>query len=264
MSDTAIIIPARFNSSRLPGKPLAIIAGKTMLERVWLNACAALKDKSLVLIATDDERIRSAAEAFGANVIMTPAICENGSERVNVASKNLNETVKFIINLQGDAPLTPPSLIEGLIALRRISDADISTVCVALSDAERTRVIDNSEKWGAGTYVVFNEKKLALYFSRYPIPFARDDKTQLGKQTAPLYKHVGIYGYTRASLARYAALPESKLEALEKLEQLRALEAGMTIAVQECTLYGRSLVSVDTPDDLVRAAQVIASEGELV
>ena len=259
MSDTAIIIPARFNSSRLPGKPLAIIAGKAMLERVWLNACAALKDKSLVLIATDDERIRCAAEALGATVIMTPATCENGSERVNVASKRLPESVKFIINLQGDAPLTPPNLIEGLIELRRISDADISTVCVALSAAERARVIDNSEKWGAGTYVVFNEKKLALYFSRYPIPFVRNDRN-----SAPLYKHVGIYGYTRTSLARYAALPESKLEALEKLEQLRALEAGMTIAVQECWLHGRSLVSVDTPDDLVRAAQVIASEGELV
>lgn len=257
-SDTAIVIPARYNSSRLPGKPLAMISGKTMLERVWRNACAALANKELVLIATDDDRIREAAEQLGASVVMTPADCENGSERAFAASKHLPASVRCIVNLQGDSPLVPPRLIQALISIRRDSSADIATLAVPLEQAERQR-IRTEMRWGAGTYVVYDQHKRALYFSRYPIPFVRESG-----EDAPLNKHVGIYAYTRESLRRYLDLPRSGLEQSEKLEQLRALEGGMSIVVQECSLEGRTLVSVDTPADLNRAEEVIAREGELL
>ncbi len=236
-----------------------MIAGKSMLERVWRNACAAIKDCKLVIIATDDQRIKAAAEGFGATVVMTPESCRNGSERVFAASKELPNTVKFLVNLQGDSPLLPPSMIAALIQMRRTHEADITTLSVPLTLEQRAALRSTDKKHGAGTYVVTDRNKRALYFSRYPIPFVRD----VGDD-APLSKHVGIYAYTEASLAKYLTLPHSMLEDSEKLEQLRALEAGMSIAVQECDLNGRTLVSVDTSEDLVRAADVIKHEGELL
>lgn len=258
-ADTVIIIPSRYASSRLPGKPIALIAGKTMLERVWRNGCAAIGDPSTVIIATDDQRIKATAEGFGATVVMTPESCTNGSERVFEASKDLPTSVKFLINLQGDSPLLPPAFISALIEMRRSHDAEIATLSVPLSAEQRALIRSKDKKLGSGTYVITDRNRRALYFSRYPIPFVRD-----ADEDAPLSKHVGIYAYTRASLEKYLTLAPSMLENSEKLEQLRALEAGMSIAVKECDLNGRTLVSVDTPEDLVHAEAVIKNEGELL
>jgi 3-deoxy-manno-octulosonate cytidylyltransferase (CMP-KDO synthetase) len=258
-ADTAIIIPARYSSTRFPGKPLALLAGKMMLARVWANASAAMLGADGVFIATDDDRIEAAAKSWGANVIRTSPRCENGSERSLEASNALPASVKFIINLQGDSPLVPPTVIRELIEFRRRQTSEIVTSAIELSAEYAAEVRRTPERWGAGTYVTIDQNSRALYFSRYPIPFIRDRNSD-----APLLKHVGIYGYTRESLAQYVNLAPSKLEDAEKLEQLRALEGGFSISVALCDLGGRTLVSVDTLEDLRRAAEVIQIEGELL
>jgi len=224
-----VVIPARYASSRLPGKPLLPIAGKPMLQWVYESARAAGAHE--VLIATDDERIDRAARAFGAEAVMTLRTHASGTDRIaEVARARQWEPQEVVLNVQGDEPLMPSAAIAQLGAqLHAQRDADIATLATALDSLEE--LLDpNIVK------VVTDAHGMALYFSRAPIPWNRDGAPAgLASQTdfAGARRHRGIYAYRVASLLRLAQLPRGALEEREKLEQLRALEHGLRIHVGE-------------------------------
>lgn len=254
----AVIIPARYGSSRFPGKPLAPVAGVPMVQRVWAIARAAA-GVGRAVVATDDPRIRDAVQAFGGEAVMTPPECRNGTERAQAAVLNLADAPDVIINLQGDAVLTPPWVIAAVAgAFDKAPDVAMATPAVALDDDQLAALLAHKKDHPAsGTTVTFDAKGDALYFSKAVIPFRR----QAG---APVYRHVGIYGYRRDTLARLTALPEGVLERTEGLEQLRALENGIKIRVVSVDYRGRTHWSIDSPADLKAAEDLIAREGELL
>jgi len=248
----AVVIPARYASTRFPGKALAPLNGKPIIQHVWERASLArLIDQ--VVIATDDERIMKAAESFGARAIMTSAHHSSGTDRIAEAVGNLE--CDIIVNVQGDEPLIAPEVIDltaGLLGDDPL--ADIATVAVELTseeDAANPNVV--KAVVGFGGY--------ALYFSRAPVPYHREQWPSLedvgkpGGKDIRLLQHIGIYGYRRESLLKFASLKPTPLEETEKLEQLRALENGMRIKVA-VTEY-RSL-GVDTPEDLERVQSLLA------
>jgi len=241
-----VVIPARYASTRFPGKALAKLAGQSMIQRVYeqAGACGATE----VLIATDDERIAEAAQGFGAQVIMTSSDHQSGSDRIaEVAKQRQWNDDDIIVNVQGDAPLIPAEAIDQVAGLLLDhSDAAIATLCTALTDAEA--VIDpNIVK------VVFDASGKALYFSRSPIPAVAH-----GAQPPPqFWRHVGIYAYRAGALRRLAATEPCALERSEKLEQLRAMWLGMEIRVGVAEkMLGPD---VDTPEDLAAAEAFIAA-----
>jgi 3-deoxy-manno-octulosonate cytidylyltransferase (CMP-KDO synthetase) len=230
------VIPARFASSRFPGKPLATIAGKPMLQHVFERASQARYLTRLV-IATDDERIRDAARAFGAPVLMTRSDHASGTDRVaEVASADRAE---IIVNIQGDEPLIDPAAVDAA-ALALLADPDLPM-------ATLKRRIDNPEDISNPNVVkvVTDRFENAIYFSRSPIPYVREGCSTLHA------KHIGLYVYRRDFLLKYSDLPVGPLEQAERLEQLRALENGYRIRVAE-TEYDS--LGVDTPQDLDRVS----------
>ncbi|MFZ1107594.1 MAG: 3-deoxy-manno-octulosonate cytidylyltransferase [Rhodomicrobium sp.] len=255
----AIVIPARYGSSRFPGKPLAPVAGVTMLERVWRIARAAAQ-ASRVVIATEDERILAHAQSFGAEAIMTSPGCKNGTERVFDAVKRAAIAEDIVLNLQGDAVLTPPWVLEAMIG-EMIADAgpEIVTPAVRLAGEALAEFVEQKKlRPGSGTTVVFDRSRNALYFSKAVIPHLRHE----GR--ASVYRHIGLYGYRQAALAHYVTLAPSPLEEAEGLEQLRALEHGMAIRVAVVDYRGRTHWSIDAPGDVGVAEAIIAREGELI
>ena len=236
MKDTpaVVIIPARYASTRFPGKPLALLAGKPMIRHVWEKAVASCADAGAV--ATDDERIAAAVESFGGRAIMTSPDHPSGTDRIAEAVKSFSG-VETVINIQGDEPLIPTELVDELIRLMR-SDRSLEMATVAIP-ACREKMTENNVK------VVFGADGNALYFSRAEIPFVRRGGTDPG-----CFLHWGIYAYRRDILDRFVALPPGKLENSEKLEQLRALENGIRIRVVTTNL---TTIGVDTPEDLARA-----------
>lgn len=259
---TVVVIPARFSSSRFPGKPLAPIAGRSLLERVWRIA-GAVEGVDASFIATDDERVATHAKSFGGTVLMTSAQCRNGSERVWEAVQGLSESPSVIINLQGDAVLMPPWVIGSLVSeMQRDAKVQIATPATQLTRAQYDSMVQmKSSGVVSGTTVTFSDSRDALYFSKGIIPFIRSWPSD-GK--SPVYQHIGIYAYRFESLKRYISLPEGRLEAVEQLEQLRALEHGIPIRVVDVSLQGRTMWSVDNPEDVTRVEQIISTEGELV
>ncbi len=255
----AIVIPARFGSSRLPGKPMRVIAGVSMLERMWRIARAA-DGCDRVVIATEDRRVLDHAQAFGAEVVMTSEHCINGTERTLEAVSTAGITQDAIINLQGDAVLTPPWILSAMI--KEFSSGnpfDIVTPAVALSGAQLADLEQHKiHHPSSGTTVVFDRHRNALYFSKSIIPYRRST------EHVPVYRHIGLYGYTRAGLERYMAAPPSPLELTEGLEQLRALENDQRVRVVVVDYRGRTHASVDTLEDISRAEEIISREGELV
>ena len=238
-----IVIPARYASTRFPGKPLAEIAGKSMIRRVW-ERCGAAEIGARVLVATDDQRIADEVGSFGGEAVMTPSELASGSERMAwVAARGVGEV---FITVQGHEPLMPPSTIDAVAAALRDSDADIATAACPLRDPS---ALSNPNV----VKLVTDAKKNALYFSRACIPFDRDATTAHetdGNAFADggvYFKHIGIYAFRREALQRFAALPAGRLEQLEKLEQLRALEHGMRIRV---AIVPADSQAVDTPEDL--------------
>jgi 3-deoxy-manno-octulosonate cytidylyltransferase (CMP-KDO synthetase) len=257
---TVIVIPARYGSSRLPGKPLAGIAGRTLIERVWRIA-RTVRGVERVLVATDDERILEAVRSFGGEAVMTSPECRNGSERVHEAAAGLDPRPDVVINLQGDAPLTPPWVIEPLVeAMAADPSLPIATPAVRL-DREQLEAVRRSKAEGApaGTLVTFDLAGRALYFSKSVIPFVRFDE---GGEL-PVHRHIGIYAYRYEALERYLALEPSPLERAEGLEQLRALEHGIPIQVVPVDYRGRTPWSVDSPEDVVEVERILAAEGEV-
>ena len=254
---TVVVIPARWGSTRFPGKPLAPVAGVSMAQRVWALARAA-KDVDSVCIATDDARIAEAAAAFGAEAVMTPAECRNGTERAHAAAQAMDSPPDVIVNLQGDAVLTPPWVIAAVANAFADPEVRIATPAVALSDGQLAALeAHKKDSPASGTTVVLDNRSNALYFSKAIIPFRRTD-------AAPVHRHVGIYGYRRETLAGLVDLPEGTLEKTEGLEQLRALENGIPIRVVPVDYAGRTHWSVDSPADLAAAEDLIAREGELL
>jgi 3-deoxy-manno-octulosonate cytidylyltransferase (CMP-KDO synthetase) len=255
----AIVIPARYASSRFPGKPLHPVAGMPMLERVWRIA-KSVPQAARVLIATDDERILQAARAMDAEAVMTSPDCTNGTERVHDAVLRAAIAEDVVLNLQGDALLTPPWVLEAMID-EMILDAvpDIVTPAVRLDGAVLDEFLEQKKAAPAsGTTVVFGRSRNALYFSKTVLPYIRE-----AGHTA-VYRHIGLYGYRKAALARYVQLAPAPLERTEGLEQLRALENGMTIRIAIVDYKGRTHWSIDAPQDVAIAERIIAREGELL
>ena len=256
----AIVIPARYGSSRLPGKPMLPILGTSMLERVWRIA-GATRGCSRIVISTEDKRIVEHAKSFGAEAVLTPESCRNGSERAHATIEAADITEDAIINFQGDAVLTPPWVIQAMIdEFEKSQDPfDIVTPATEMSDAAIASLTESKKlNPTSGTTVVFNKQHNALYFSKNILPFARS------KGISPTYRHIGLYGYRKASLERYVTLEPSPLELTEGLEQLRALEYGMTVRVVIVDYRNRTHASVDAKADITIAEEIISREGELV
>lgn len=234
----AVIIPARYASTRFPGKPLAMLAGKPMIQHVWEKAIASSAD--VVAVATDDERIAEAVRKFGGIAIMTSPDHPSGTDRIAEAARAFSG-VETVINIQGDEPLIPTELVDKLIELMT-GDRSIEMATVAVP-ADRANLTENNVK------VVFGVNGQALYFSRFNIPFVRQGGVDPG-----CFLHWGIYAYRKDILERFVQLPPGKLENAEKLEQLRAMENGITIKVVTSEL---TTIGVDTPEDLVKAEALL-------
>ncbi|MGE5558247.1 MAG: 3-deoxy-manno-octulosonate cytidylyltransferase [Bacillota bacterium] len=234
------VIPARFGSTRFPGKPLADICGKPMIQWVYEQAVRA-ETLGGVLVATDDPRISDAVKAFGGSAVMTSPAHPTGTDRLaEVAGKYPNAEV--IINIQGDEPLIDPSAIDAVAKpLLNEKKLFMSTACAVINDPA---LIASPH----AVKVVLDKEGYALYFSRSPIPYFRRQNGM------PVYKHLGLYGYRRNFLLKYAKTPPSPLEGAESLEQLRALYYGFRIKV---VLVEEESLSVDTPEDLLRVRSAI-------
>ena len=247
MTDFVVAIPARYASSRLPGKPLREINGKPMIEHVYRRACES--DASQVVIATDDERIAAVAAQFGAKVCMTGNQHRSGTERIAEVADLLewrDETI--VVNLQGDEPAMPSELIDQCATLLDESSADLATLASP---------IQSDEDFGNPNVVkvVRDNDGLALYFSRATIPYPRDAARRAEARAAALHHH-GIYAYRCGVLRRLVSSDPSPLELVEHLEQLRALSLGMTIRVGVPAV--RPGAGVDTEEDLRGAARELA------
>lgn len=260
MSENAvIIIPARMASTRFPNKPMALIRGKTMIERVWAIGMAA--SAADVVIATDDENLKQFATQFGAKVLMTSASCLTGTDRVAESSFSLNEHTIFF-SLQGDAVLTPPWVIEEVLqAMLKDPSIQMATPAVRLRGKALLDFVQTKKQGSSsGTTVTFNKKGDALYFSKALIPYDRNDLNP----DRPVYRHIGLYAYRKETLQRLSQLPEGVFEKSEKLEQLRALENGIPIRVVQVDYRGRTHGSVDQPADVAFVESIIDREGELI
>lgn len=238
MSNTVVAIPARLGSSRFPGKVLANLAGKPVIQHVY-EACVRA-NLGRVVIATESTQVVTACMQFGGNVVLTSADCQSGTDRIYEATQYGEEP--FIINVQGDEPFIKPSTIVKIAELLQDDKTcDIATAVMATTDEEK---INNPNCVKA----VLTADMRALYFSRACVPFKREPSEE--NKNFIYWHHCGIYGYRRAALKRFISLPQSPLEKIEKLEQLRALENGMTI---KCVQIEPAGPAIDTQEDLHRA-----------
>ena len=253
---TIIIIPARYASSRYPGKPLVMLKGKSLIQRSW-EAAMAVEGVAAVYVATDDDRIREAAEAFGAKVVMTAESCGNGTERLADALKTMDETADLYVNLQGDAPLTPAWFVEDLIREMKAHPEVQMATPVLRCDAQTYAnfVEDRKNDRVGGTTAVFDRNRNALYFSKEVIPFT--GKTFGDGDEIPVFHHVGVYAYRPEALRAYGSWPVGPLERFEGLEQLRFLENGMPIRCVEVDGKGRVFWELNNPVDVARIESVI-------
>jgi 3-deoxy-manno-octulosonate cytidylyltransferase (CMP-KDO synthetase) len=242
-SSVLAIIPARFQSTRLPGKPLLDIAGRTMIEHVHQRAAAA-RTVTAVMVATDDERIRSAVQAFGGIAVMTSPAHLSATDRLAEVVSTLS--CGIVVNVQGDEPLLDPSVIDDTVAPL------IADRTVAMSTPARR--FRDAEEFASPhvVKVVTDHAGFALYFSRSPIPYARD-----GKPLDAARAHIGLYAYRRETLLHLASLPPTPLERLESLEQLRALANGIRIRVVETAHYS---IGVDTSADLDHVRHLMSND----
>lgn len=250
-----IVIPARYGSERLPGKPLQRLAGKPLLQ--WVYEAALAAGATETLIATDDQRVLAAAAGFGATARLTSAAHASGTDRIaEVALQSGWPADAVVVNLQGDEPMMPPALLRQVAGLlQQNTDADIATLATPI-DSTAMLCDANVVK------VVTDPQGRALYFSRAPIPWNRDPPAagRAGPGShAGARRHIGIYAYRVSALQRLSRLPPSPLETIEKLEQLRALECGMRIQVADA--QSQPGPDVNTIEDLAAAARLLAPEG---
>ncbi|WP_411838141.1 3-deoxy-manno-octulosonate cytidylyltransferase [Paracoccus sp. ME4] len=256
-----VVIPARHASTRYPGKPLVELRGaggeaRSLIRRSW-DAAMAVAGIDRVIVATDDARIRDHAQAFGAEVAMTSPDCRNGTERCAEAVAVLGLTPEIVVNLQGDAPLTPAWFVEELVAgLRADAEADVATPVLRCTGAMRADLIaDRMAGRVGGTTAVFGHDGRALYFSKEVVPFVPHPVAP--DAASPVFHHVGVYAYRPAALADYATWPEGVLERLEGLEQLRFLERGRRVLCVEVEARGRQFWELNNPEDVSRLQQMM-------
>lgn len=242
-----VIIPSRYGSSRFDGKPLASICGKPMIQWVYQRASQAACVES-VHVATDDERIRDAVQAFGGNVLMTSSTCRSGTDRVAEAAQRLGLSMTdVVINIQGDQPLVDPHCFDAVVQ-PFYDDPTVKMSTLAFAIVDEREIADPKD-----VKVTFDNKGDALYFSRATIPHGRDRSTGFD-----VYKHLGVYAYTREFLESFRSLPQGRLEEIEKLEQLRAMEHGHRIRVV-VTPYDSP--EVDLPVDIQRIEEKMQALG---
>lgn len=260
-----IAIPARYASTRYPGKPLATLKGatgetKSLIQRSWEAACG-VQGVDRVVVATDDDRIREASEAFGAEVVMTSQNCANGTERCAEAFDNLGGEYDIVVNLQGDAPLTPAWFVEELVeGLRRDPMAEVATP-VLRCDGRALNGFLEDRKAGrvGGTTAVFTKDRHALYFSKEVIPFT--SQTYADEDETPVFHHVGVYAYRPSALGAYPRWAAGPLETLEGLEQLRFMEHGHRVLCVEVEARGRQFWELNNPEDVPRIEAMMAEMG---
>ncbi len=242
------IIPARYASTRFPGKPLALLGGKPVIQRVYEQVSTVI---SSVYVATDDPRIFSAVEAFGGRAIMTSPHHQSGTDRIQEAASKIHEPFDVVVNIQGDEPF--------------ITAEQITTVCRCFDDAQ-TQIATLGKPFGSDIGAIRNPNSpkiatdihgFALYFSRSVIPYVRGSEQSQWPSAFPYLKHIGIYAYRRQTLSEITRLPQSPLERAESLEQLRWLQHGYRIRVG---ITHAETVGIDTPEDLIHAEEVLANQ----
>lgn len=268
MSKILIIIPARYNSTRLPGKPLIKIAGIEMLKRV--SAIAECVTRTYgdcsYLVATDNAQITDFCELNAIPWVMTDSACNSGTERCVDVLRNVEIKPELIINLQGDNPLCPPWFIESLIDSWRNSHVgEVFTPYVNLTwnELDKLRAVKSITPF-SGTTVQIQKNGLAITFSKNIIPAIRkEDEWRISQPISPVKRHIGLYGYTFSGLKKYFDLPETDYEVSEGLEQMRFIENGVPVKMVEVNYKGRQGMSgVDSPEDIGRAEAIIARDGE--
>jgi 3-deoxy-manno-octulosonate cytidylyltransferase (CMP-KDO synthetase) len=260
-----IVIPARFASTRYPGKPLVGLIGasgdtRTLIRRSW-DAAMGVGGADRVVVATDDARIRDHAQGFGAEVVMTAEACRNGTERCAEAHGTLGGGYDIVVNLQGDAPLTPAWFVEDLVAgLRSDPAADIATPVLRCDGAALNGFLEDRRAGRVGgTTAVFGTGNRALYFSKEVIPFTV--RRYGADEATPVFHHVGVYAFRPAALAAYAGWEIGPLETLEGLEQLRFLENGRPVLCVEVAARGRQFWELNNPEDVPRIEAMMAAMG---
>ena len=258
-----IAIPARYASTRYPGKPLVELNGpdgrKTLIRRSW-EAAMAVKGADRVVVATDDDRIADHALSFGAEMVMTSSECQNGTERCAEVAAKL-PGFDIVVNLQGDAPLTPAWFVEDLVAgLRSNPQAEVATPVLRCEGAMLAKLLEDRRHGRiGGTTAVFGAGGRALYFSKEVIPYT--GQVYADGEATPVFHHVGVYAYRPAALAAYPGWEMGPLERLEGLEQLRFLENGRSVLCVEVTARGRQFWELNNPTDVPVIEAMMAAMG---
>jgi 3-deoxy-manno-octulosonate cytidylyltransferase (CMP-KDO synthetase) len=262
----AIIIPARFASTRYPGKPLVGLRGaggtvKSLIQRSW-ECARAVNGNAGVWVATDDNRIAEEVSRFGGEVIMTSVDCANGTERCAEAAAMLGGVADIFVNLQGDAPLSPTLAVEKIVErLQQDNEAAVSTPAIRCSSSMYLHLIsDEAEGRVGGTTAVFNSAFRALYFSKRILPFVPRTRAA-DEENVPVCLHLGLYAYRRAALEKYCEAPASRLEQMEGLEQLRFLELELPVSVVELDPLGWDVIELNNPSDVPAIERVLAERG---
>ena len=261
---TVVLIPARYASTRYPGKPLATLRQKDGSEKSLIQmsyeAASQINGVSDVYVVTDDTRIREASEAFGAMVIMTSPERENGTARVAEAVEVAALDADLIVNFQGDAPLTPPWFVEDLIAAMNADKTAQMATPVLQCDAQTYAMFKEDRAAGrvGGTTAVFGAEGRAIYFSKEVLPYI--DAGKVPSENIPVYHHVGVYAYRLEALKAYISWPECQLEKLEGLEQLRFLYNGVAVKCVEVEARGRLFWELNNPEDVARIEKVLAEQ----
>jgi 3-deoxy-manno-octulosonate cytidylyltransferase (CMP-KDO synthetase) len=267
MVKTLVVIPARYGSSRFPGKPLAKIAGKEMLLRVVEIAKKGTQNKDArIVVATEDQRIVDFCKNHNVECLMTSNECKTGSDRVCEAVRKLDVNPEFVINLQGDNPVCPPSFISELISeFEKDKSADVVTPCTELSWEALDKLRESKKTTPfSGTTCVADKDGYAMWFSKNIITAIRkEDEMRKSTKNSPVLRHVGLYGYKTDSLMKFKSLDEGVYEKLEGLEQLRFLENKMKVKLAKVD-YGafEGMSGVDSPEDVQRAEELFKKYGE--
>jgi 3-deoxy-manno-octulosonate cytidylyltransferase (CMP-KDO synthetase) len=261
-----VIIPARYPSVRYPGKPLVELRGatgvaKSLIRRSW-DAAMAAEGVERVVVATDDTRIAEHARGFGAEVVMTSDRCRNGTERCAEAVTALSAAPEIVVNLQGDAPLTPAWFVADLVAgLRAAPDAALATPVLRCDGAALAGFLEDRRAGRVGgTTAVFDRDGHGLYFSKEVIPFT--SQTYAPEAPTPVFHHVGLYAYRPEALVAYGGWPVGPLETLEGLEQLRFLENGRKVLCVEVEGRGRAFWELNNPEDVPRIESMLVQMGQ--
>lgn len=244
------IIPARYASTRFPGKPLAMLAGKPVIQRVWEQVSGVI---DAALVATDDERIAQAVESFGGRAIMTSPDHKSGTDRCWEAYQKQGEEFDVVINVQGDEPFIAHSQLRAIMACFEDENTDIATLVKPFAEEDGLAALENPNS----PKVVLDNNSCAVYFSRSVIPYLRGVEREEWLKHHTFYKHIGMYAFRRDVLGEVTSLPQSILEKAESLEQLRWLENGYKIGVG---ISDVETVGIDTPEDLERAEEFLKSQ----